>query len=289
MIRKILVPVSGTQSDEFVFATALALAERQGAHLDFHHVRLSVTEAALHAPHMSFCIGRGLTKAIDLLDRTVETLSARAAGHVDKFCSDYGISLGGPPTEDGEVTASWSEGADRDNEDLLKRARHADLTVLARARHTDYMPPDLVEALLLNSGRPVVLAPEEVSPPPAIDTVVVGWKEVPATARALAAALPLLQKARRVIVAGVRESGNDAETLGEVAQHLDRHGVAAETRLIENPRQPIADLLLRAAAEFHADLLVLGAFSRRPLTERIFGGVTRSLLETAPLPVFLLH
>ena len=292
MIKTILVPVSGTQSDETVFATALALAERQGAHLAFHHIRLSVTDAALYAPHMPFCIGRGLTNAMDLVDRTVETLSSRAADHVESFCAGFRIPLGEnpQPVEDGDVTASWSEhGGRRGLDDLLKRARLADLTVAGRPRNTDYMPPDLIETLLLKSGRPVVIAPEDVRPPPAIDTVMLGWKEAPQTSLALAFALPLLQRARKVVVARVPEPGETYDSLDDVARHLARHGVAAEMRLIENSGEPIADQLTATAGYLSADLLVLGGYSRKPLSERLFGGVTRSILETAPLPVFLLH
>ncbi|MHB8477415.1 MAG: hypothetical protein ACYDBZ_14130 [Steroidobacteraceae bacterium] len=36
-------------------------------------------------------------------------------------------------------------------------------------------------------------------------------------------------------------------------------------------------------------MLVVGGYGHRPLRELIFGGVTRALIETAELPVFMLH
>jgi nucleotide-binding universal stress UspA family protein len=38
-----------------------------------------------------------------------------------------------------------------------------------------------------------------------------------------------------------------------------------------------------------ADLLVMGAYGHSRLRERIFGGVTRSMVETPSLPIFLAH
>lgn len=257
MVRTILVPVSGTQADEAVFATALALAERAGAHLAFHHARLTTAEAAL--------------------------------AQVEEFCDQCGIALNGRPVM-GQVTASWSGAPDHDDaEALLTRARHADLTVVGRPGHIDHMPAGLIESLLLESGRPVVLPPIDVAPPPSIDTILVGWKECAEAARALAAALPLLRRAKRVIVAHVKERGDQGKSLSDLVYHLARHGIGAERKEIDVPHTDVATLLCALAAAHEADLLVLGGYSHHPQAERIFGGVTRSVIDGTPVPVFLLH
>ena len=45
MIRTILVPTSGSETDAVVFETALAAARPCQAHLEFFHVRVSAGEA----------------------------------------------------------------------------------------------------------------------------------------------------------------------------------------------------------------------------------------------------
>jgi nucleotide-binding universal stress UspA family protein len=115
------------------------------------------------------------------------------------------------------------------------------------------------------------------------------WKDAREPARALTAAMPLVTEAERVVIAAVdegRASGNDAAA---VARELSWHGIRAETQTIAADGRPIATLLSSAAAACGADLVVMGGYSRGPLREEIFGGCTRSVLEHAELPVFLLH
>ena len=56
-MKSILVPTSGSDTDEPVFATALAAAQPFSAHLRFVHVRVSAGRAALHTPHVEFARG----------------------------------------------------------------------------------------------------------------------------------------------------------------------------------------------------------------------------------------
>jgi nucleotide-binding universal stress UspA family protein len=163
--------------------------------------------------------------------------------------------------------------------------------VLGRRRSADLLPPGLIERLLLRSGRPVVIAPE--SPPArASGTIVVGWKESAAAARALAGALPLLECAERVVLLGVAERAGPPpahQGLHDLARQLGWHGIRAEVSLIEQSTQPVAAELTQAAARLHADLLVIGGFGRAPARELIFGGVTQSLMESAELAVLMVH
>jgi len=47
--------------------------------------------------------------------------------------------------------------------------------------------------------------------------------------------------------------------------------------------------LPQVAVQLRADLLVAAGFGRSPLRERVRGGLTRSLLEHAEFPRFMLH
>ena len=53
--------------------------------------------------------------------------------------------------------------------------------------------------------------------------------------------------------------------------------------------RPIAESLALAAQACKADFLVMGGYSTGPLRQEIFGGCTRSMLEHAEVPLFLLH
>jgi nucleotide-binding universal stress UspA family protein len=51
----------------------------------------------------------------------------------------------------------------------------------------------------------------------------------------------------------------------------------------------VADLLKQHASEISADMIVMGAYGHSRLRERLFGGVTRSMIDTSPIPIFMMR
>lgn len=195
--------------------------------------------------------------------------SDRAKTHALDFCRDRGLIL----TADGAIsdgTASWSE---ETGDTLLRRARLADLTVLGR-------PSGAVETLLLESGRPLVMAPD-AAPPEAIGSIMVGWQNKPEAARALSAAMPLLRIAKRVILVEIADRKEDEILLEDLRRHLRRHGIHPEIREVSKPLSAPEVELPSLAVKMRADLLVIGGHRH--------GGMTRSVVTGAGIPVFLLH
>ena len=77
MIRTILVPASGSETDAIVFETALAAARPCQAHLEFFHVRVSSGEALRYTPHASFARGKALRGVLqELKQRVAEPLGS---------------------------------------------------------------------------------------------------------------------------------------------------------------------------------------------------------------------
>jgi nucleotide-binding universal stress UspA family protein len=288
MFKSILVPVSGSNSDPAVFATALALAKPFEGHLHFLHIHQSPGEAAAHAPHVDFCEGAAIATALEALRERGNALAAAAERHYRDFCETRSIPVRETPSASG-ISASWSVETRRPAAQLLFHARHSDLAVLGRQRNRDYLPGDLVERLLLGSGRPVVIAPE--TPPADIaGTVVIGWKETPEAARAVAAAMPLLERARRVVLVSVMEEGAGAiDGLNDLARQLAWHGIVADVHVVADGARPAQVRLLEVAESQRAAMLVVGGFGHGPFRERMFGGVTQAVIEGASVPVFLVH
>jgi nucleotide-binding universal stress UspA family protein len=125
--------------------------------------------------------------------------------------------------------------------------------------------------------------------PRAFHTVMVAWKDAREAARALTAAMPLLSNAKRVVVAAVEERQPCANTAAMIASQLAWHGIRAEARSVKADDRPVATLLATAADACDANLLVMGSYSTGPLRQEIFGGCTRSILNEAAIPVFLVH
>jgi nucleotide-binding universal stress UspA family protein len=124
--------------------------------------------------------------------------------------------------------------------------------------------------------------------PRRLGTIMVAWKDAREPARALTAAIPLLIEAERVVVAEILEGHPSANDAATVAAQLRWHSVRAEPRTIRADGHPVAALLSSAAEACSADLLVMGSYSTGPMREEIFGGCTRSILNHAPVPVFVL-
>ena len=49
----------------------------------------------------------------------------------------------------------------------------------------------------------------------------------------------------------------------------------------------VADIILSFARDHGMDLIVIGAYSHARSVEMVFGGVTRTLLKEAPVPVLI--
>jgi nucleotide-binding universal stress UspA family protein len=291
MIKKILVPTSGRQNDDKVFATALALARPLAAHLEFYHVRLSSCEAAVRSHHVEFCRGAAMSDALEHLRQREAALAMQAAQHFGEFCeaNEIPIITTPVPVGNGGVSAHFQQEMDVAEPRMVSHARHSDLIVLGRPSGDEVLPLNLIEMLLLRAGRPVVIAPDGV-PRRSEHTVVVGWQETAEAGRSLGSAIPLLKQAERVILVSVAESQQEElPALDEVKDQLAWHGVKAETCVRPGKPRSACDQLLRAVDEFGAEMLVMGGFGRGPVREALFGGVTRSIIGHADCTVFVMH
>jgi len=289
MIAKILVPVGGGEADRVVCESALLVASALNAHLEFVHVRIRAPEAALHTPHMGFAVGGALRCALRDLDRRAEDRAERASRIVRELCVARGIHIVDQPHGSTVVSARWRLEDGDALERLLAHSRHNDLFVMARTATSDGLPAKRLEKLLLGSGRPLLL----VSPTCSIETLgtmMVCWRETSDSARAVSAAMPLLTKAKRVIVVSVTHETNSlSSSADDVVDHLSWHGIAAECQIRPRIGQSISEALFRVAREEKVDLMIMGAYGQSPLRESIFGGCTRTAIEAADIPVFLMH
>jgi len=300
MIKTILVPTSGSGTDDNVFATALAFGRPFAAHLHFLHLHLTPITAAIQVPHFEYCQGAGISHTLEVLRQQGDKLSVSAREHFQEFCKTQHVVVREwvsckaqqasreIPFARESLTASFSEECDEPVTCLLSHARHNDLIVAGRPHHRDHLSANLIETLLMGSGRPIVIAPES-APHSAILTVMVAWKETPEAARALGAAMPLLKQAERILLVTLPERDEPSpEVLQDLSCQLAWHGVDAEVRVVTGTGS--ADKLLpQFAAELQPDLLVAGAFGHGPLRECVFGGVTQSLIAHVDCPVFLVH
>ena len=176
---------------------------------------------------------------------------------------------------------------------LAAEARAADLLVANREsddRKVSVSSEIDVSDLLMRGGRPILLAPPDVTGLKLRRTLVC-WKESRESRRAIADALPILKASRAVDVVelvGEQEIEPAQARLTDVGDWLHRHGVDANC--FASPLTGVESAHLAAIAEdLRADLVVAGAFGHSRLREWAFGGVTQDLLSRSERCAFVSH
>ena len=189
------------------------------------------------------------------------------------------------------VATEWVQ-ADGDPRAIaIRHARHADLIMVSQSEPGKRSANgyDLAEELVLASGRPVLAVPYVGNYPKAGKLVMVAWNGTREATRAVHDALPILEKAKRVIVFSVNPKEAEHISGAEIAQHLTRHGVKAEAHHTVAPDLEVGDALLSSLSDYGADMLVMGAYGHSRLREFALGGATRHLLGHMTAPVLMSH
>jgi nucleotide-binding universal stress UspA family protein len=175
---------------------------------------------------------------------------------------------------------------------LADIARRFDLCALAQPQPDDTtLGRQFIEAVLFESGRPILIVPYIQTAGLKLDRVMVGWDGSRSAARAVGDAMPLLAKAAMVeIVMVSAEAAKSDELPGtDIALHLARHGVQVEVERIASSDVDPANIILSRAADTSADLLVMGGYGHSRMREFILGGVTRAILGSMTVPTFMSH
>ena len=175
---------------------------------------------------------------------------------------------------------------------LVEHARLRDLTIVPVAEG-DSLQQGYAESIIFGSGRPALITPHarKHAGQFALNTVVVAWDFSRPAARAVADALPILEKTKRVCVVTVtNEKAMDAKRSGaELAKHLAHHGVEVVLDTVDAAGRGIGAVLESYVTSNNADLLVMGAYGHTRIRDFILGGATKSMLSKPLLPIFLSH
>ena len=149
----------------------------------------------------------------------------------------------------------------------------------------------VAENLIFQSGRPVIVVPEDHRGGYSAERVVVAWDFSRVAARALADALPILRRAADVTLVIFGDDKDFTASIGheEVLAALRRRGVEARFEQKARGGQDIGKALGDSVRETRADLLVMGGFGHSRFRDFVLGGATRSILTSPAVPTLLSH
>jgi nucleotide-binding universal stress UspA family protein len=176
---------------------------------------------------------------------------------------------------------------------LSALARRFDLSVFMQSEPDGVDNDDMIETSLFESGRPLIVVPYIQKDGLRLDHVVCCWDGSRAAARAFNDGLPLMAKAATVdllIVLNEKTNSNRKEIRGaEMARHLARHDVKVQIETVAAPDIDVTDAILSYVADRSGTLIVMGGYGHPKLREAILGGVTRDMLKSMTVPVFMSH
>ena len=276
-IRSVLIGLTkefGPDEASSALGYGLSLAQQAGAHV-------TVQAASIGLALTNAWVSKFAAGLVAAENRRLQGLAEAAARSVHADAAAAGIDC---TVETSHLDYSHLLNAFR------SQARLHDLTILDAESETVTLDRGLMEALLMDSGRPLLIVPagQDVF---RARRIILAWDGSARAARAAADALPFLRVAEAVDVVSVTgEKDLPGTVSGEgIARHLARHGVAATTVNVEAQDGDVAQALRNAADRSGADMIVMGGYVHSRLREMMFGGVTQSLLRQSPVPLFMAY
>jgi nucleotide-binding universal stress UspA family protein len=276
MIKDIVVNLSIGENGGPAGDYAVSVADTFGAHV--------VGIAFVFDPIVPIS-GTGYIPA-EVIDTQLADNQSAAKAAIDRFAAS--ASRAGVSAEPLTLSASAAGAGDQ----FGRLARRFDLAIVGQVEpETSAVEELIAESTLFQSGRPMIVVPYIQKAPLKLDRVMVCWDGGRQAARAIADAMPILEKAGKVeIVIVANERGKEDEIEGaDMGQHLARHGLKVDVKRISSGNIDVADALLSHVADSGTDFIVMGGYGHSRLREFVLGGVTHSILRSMTAPVLLSH
>lgn len=266
---RIMAPLSGGQGDGAAVAAAALLAEPFGAELAGVYAPADVADVLPW-------IGEGFmggvqATALDSLREAAEAGEKNARGAINAcaYAKKAFISL---------QTPVWAG--------LSAESRLSDVVVFTDDAARGRGPlGEAFQQVLADEQRPVLIARAGLK---VGGVAAVAWDGGKEASRAARLAVPLLEKARRVVILAAPKASSRSFDPARLQAYYAARGLRCELDVMADSGDA-APLLLHAARKAEADVLVAGAFGHPRLQEFIFGGTTRTLLNSEQPSLFLSH
>ena len=275
MLKDVVVNLSGRAPLDFAADYATSIAATFGAHV--------TGIAFLYEPVIPDGTLGGVP--VDLIELQREENSKIARDAISRF--EAGVKKAGVASETRQLDATFGGAATP----FAQVARRFDISVVAQAQREQGATDELIiEGALFESGRPVIVVPYIQKSGLTLERVLACWDGGRTAARAIADAMPFLERAKAVdLVIVAEERKNDEITGVRTSEHLTRHGVAVSVKRIAKGDLAVQDVILSYAADSGADFMVMGGYGHSRLREFILGGVTRGILNSMTVPVLMSH
>jgi nucleotide-binding universal stress UspA family protein len=166
---------------------------------------------------------------------------------------------------------------------IAKEGKRADAIVLGSRGLPGAELGQHLHAALFGAGAAALVLPPGHEGPIG-DIVAIAWQDDGRAQRAVESALPILRQARQI---HVLRAGPQARAAGSLPDVLASNRLAAQLHFVPARHEDTGQALLAAARGLGADLMVMGAYGHGEWREAMLGGVTRTMLAEADLPLLM--
>jgi nucleotide-binding universal stress UspA family protein len=212
-------------------------------------------------------------------------------GEVSRRFTEFMSANDVPASKGLDERVSWTfvENGSQGRAAIASYAQLFDVTVIGRPGKNQEDPRlATAETLLFESGRPVLLAPP-VPPTTLGEQIIVAWNQSMESARAVALAMPLLMRAKKVFVLTIAAHNVEGPSAEQMASMLETRGIPVEVVHRQGAKRAAGIAYLEDSASLGGDLMVKGAYTQNRLRRMIFGGATAHILTKAQMPVFMVN
>lgn len=283
MTRTILVPIAGDLPIEPLLDAALATAQRIDGHIRALFIRPDTATALSYVPDMM--LAAGITE--ESIERETAGKAAVAKDRFEAWRRDNGIPVFDRKHQ-ATISASWSDRIGSLEPMVTRFGRISNMIVTSRPAQNSLDTQHCFDAAVFGTGRPTLVIGGSL-PAGFAEHILIAWNGSLEASRAVAGAMPLLERAKRLSILTAREYDDEAVDLTDLAEAIADRGIhTPEIVFPAGGRSPGAELVAAVNSQ-KATLIVMGAYTHSRLRERFLGGVTRHLLAHSPVPLLMCH
>jgi nucleotide-binding universal stress UspA family protein len=275
MIKRILLGLGGTPYTTVAIKRAAELAKRFDAEIT------GVTIVDVKGLRNIGLVPKGVLHTAERIAaqrvRVTKKMIRKAIGEFESVCAAEGIKYH-VKREEREAPFDL----------MVSLARYHDLMIFGLRSIFDYdisfdEPKDTLARLISSGVRPIIVVSDTIRP---IQKVLIAYSGSMESAKTMKRFIQLrLWDDFKVKIVTFQSSEDKAQQLlSDASEYCMAHGYHVEAEW--NPGSP-KDLLLPMAAQWQADIIVLGNSARNLMVKRLIGETALNIIRNADRPLFL--
>ncbi|MFA0155084.1 universal stress protein [Vibrio sp. 10N.261.46.A3] len=286
-IRTIIMPFASTANSAERLEGALSIAQYFGAHLDVLHAQISPQQ--LMPEERQLLPSKWLSRIDQLVSNYVAEDMNQSELEFTTLCDKLEVPLCDSDNlvmneANKHVSAQWHNLTGYRADVVSERGKVSDLIIIPKPLNGKSSVS--FDVAIEHGSRPILLMPrEQKSFNP--ECIMIAWNGDDLGARAVKAAMPLLRKAKTIVVVTSERSLNKKPNQQDLKRYLGLHNIEVECISFKEGRIKTPQAILAHAEQFHADLIVAGALAHKKMHQQMLGGVTRRLLSKTNVPLFM--